>query len=36
MKRAMILAALLAPITADAFCGVDVAGSGDKPPQWHR
>jgi len=30
VKRALILAALLAPMTADAFCGFYVAGSGEK------
>jgi hypothetical protein len=30
MKRALLLAALLAPITADAFCGFYVAGSNEK------
>jgi len=30
VKRALLIAALLAPITADAFCGFYVAGSGEK------
>jgi hypothetical protein len=30
VKRALLLAALLAPVAAEAFCGFYVAGSGDQ------